>query len=215
VSSKSIEKDPWQVFDDPDRQLCLRQSALDLTPLPIGIASPEGLITFVNPAMARLWRLQEPGDMVGLPVSILWVDGVAVMRRLCYLGSADEGTCEEVALRLDGSTFPVRFHKRRVDDPQGRCLGVVACFEELTELQRLEQDRKQLIAGLAKLVSNVKTLRGVVPICAWCKKIRDEGGHWQQLESFMHDHTEAHFSHGACPECAERLFERDGQEPQA
>ena len=54
----------------------------------------------------------------------------------------------------------------------------------------------------------IATLRGVVPICAWCKKIRDDEGYWKQLESYVRDHTEAEFSHGICPSCAESFSDQ-------
>ena len=52
----------------------------------------------------------------------------------------------------------------------------------------------------------VKTLRGLVPSCAGCKKIRDDKGYWNQLEAYIEDHSEAEFSHGLCPECSRRIY---------
>jgi len=65
---------------------------------------------------------------------------------------------------------------------------------------QLKQHQQQLEEALA----NVKTLRGLVPICAWCKKIRDDNGFWDQLESFVSKHSEAKFSHGICPDCLKK-----------
>jgi DNA-binding LacI/PurR family transcriptional regulator len=70
----------------------------------------------------------------------------------------------------------------------------------------VEIEREQLIGQLQEALASIKTLRGLVPICAACKKIRDDSGYWNQLESFLHSHTEAEFSHGICPECARRLY---------
>jgi hypothetical protein len=50
-------------------------------------------------------------------------------------------------------------------------------------------------------------LRGLLPICSSCKKIRDDQGYWTQLETYIHQHSEADFTHGLCPDCAERLFQ--------
>jgi len=55
---------------------------------------------------------------------------------------------------------------------------------------------------LEKQLTEIKTLRGILPICAVCKKIRDDQGYWNQLESYIHDHSGVDFSHGYCPECA-------------
>jgi two-component system, cell cycle sensor histidine kinase and response regulator CckA len=59
---------------------------------------------------------------------------------------------------------------------------------------------------LTDALDHVRTLRGLVPICAACKKIRDDAGFWHQVETYVHAHTEAEFSHGLCPECAPHYF---------
>jgi hypothetical protein len=59
---------------------------------------------------------------------------------------------------------------------------------------------------LRDTLAHIKVLRGMLPICASCKKVRDDQGYWQQLESYVADHSDAEFSHGICPECAERLY---------
>jgi hypothetical protein len=65
---------------------------------------------------------------------------------------------------------------------------------------RLEKER------LEQALSQIRTLRGLLPICANCKKIRDDKGYWNQLESYIHDHSEAKFSHGICPGCMKKLY---------
>jgi len=61
-------------------------------------------------------------------------------------------------------------------------------------------------AELKKALDEVKTLSGLLPICAACKKVRDDKGYWQQIESFISEHSDAQFSHGLCPHCAEQLY---------
>jgi phosphoserine phosphatase RsbU/P len=62
------------------------------------------------------------------------------------------------------------------------------------------------IKELQQALDEIKTLRGIVPICASCKKIRDDAGYWQQVEVYVRDHTEAEFSHDICPECMKKLY---------
>ena len=69
----------------------------------------------------------------------------------------------------------------------------------------LEQERK-LRAELETTLNEVKVLRGIIPICASCKKIRDSHGYWKQVESYIGEHSEAQFSHGLCEECADKLY---------
>ncbi len=62
------------------------------------------------------------------------------------------------------------------------------------------------VAGLKKALREVKTLRGIVPICSHCKKIRDDQGYWDQVEVYVRKHTEADFSHSICPDCLQRYY---------
>jgi PAS domain S-box-containing protein len=66
--------------------------------------------------------------------------------------------------------------------------------------------RKQAEEALQKAFDQIKTLRGIVPICASCKMIRVDKGYWNHVESYVSDHTEAQFSHGICPECKKKLY---------
>jgi PAS domain S-box-containing protein len=76
---------------------------------------------------------------------------------------------------------------------------VVEELRDVTELINLKEISEYL-------KSEVKTLRGILPICASCKKIRDDKGYWQQVEVYVRDHTHADFSHSYCPECAEKVI---------
>jgi len=87
---------------------------------------------------------------------------------------------------------------------------LVRAIRYAIERKRLERQKEDLIAELKQALSEIKTLRGILPICASCKRIRDDGGYWRQVEAYVHEHTEAQFSHGVCPEClaAERKRNR-------
>ena len=61
-------------------------------------------------------------------------------------------------------------------------------------------------------MADVRTLSGILPICAGCKRIRDDGGYWNEIERYVSQHSEVSFSHGICPECAKKLFETEGME---
>jgi PAS domain S-box-containing protein len=72
--------------------------------------------------------------------------------------------------------------------------------------KRSEQERERLIRELKDALAKVKTLSGLLPICASCKKVRDDKGYWTQIEAFISEHSEAEFSHGICAECAKKLY---------
>lgn len=67
-----------------------------------------------------------------------------------------------------------------------------------------ERQQQELIRQLTEALSEIKTLKGCIPICAWCKKIRNDEGCWDQLENYISKHTDASFSHGLCPDCFEK-----------
>jgi hypothetical protein len=79
-------------------------------------------------------------------------------------------------------------------------------FRYLEEITRRREELVLVNQKLEKALSEVKELSGLLPICSSCKKIRDDQGYWSQLEMYIKDHSKAEFSHGLCPDCAERLY---------
>jgi PAS domain S-box-containing protein len=88
----------------------------------------------------------------------------------------------------------------------GEWMGRRCSNRDITDSKKTEGERERLIEQLQQALAQVKALSGFLPICASCKKIRDDQGYWQQLESYIRDHSEAEFSHGLCPDCARRLY---------
>ena len=74
------------------------------------------------------------------------------------------------------------------------------------KIKQADKEKSVVIAELQKALKKVKTLSGFLPICASCKKIRDDQGYWNQIEVYISEYSEAEFSHGICPECAEKLY---------
>lgn len=79
-------------------------------------------------------------------------------------------------------------------------------IHDISERKIAEKEREGLIEQLQKALEEIKTLKGIVPICSHCKKIRDDKGYWNLLESYIEKHSEASFSHGMCPECSDQLY---------
>jgi PAS domain S-box-containing protein len=77
---------------------------------------------------------------------------------------------------------------------------------EIAQRKKAESAREKLILELQNALFKIRMLSGLLPICASCKKIRDDSGYWQQIEVYIKDHSEADFSHSICPECTERLY---------
>jgi hypothetical protein len=74
------------------------------------------------------------------------------------------------------------------------------------KIKQADEEKSKIIKELQKALDKVKTLSGMLPICASCKKIRDDKGYWNKIEAYIEKHSEAEFSHGICPECAKELY---------
>jgi len=82
---------------------------------------------------------------------------------------------------------------------------ILSLFYDITERQQAENARAKLLSRLQKAISDINVLSGLIPICSSCKKIRDDKGYWNLLESYIEAHSAAEFSHGICPECMKKL----------
>ncbi|MBZ5696868.1 MAG: CHASE3 domain-containing protein [Acidobacteriia bacterium] len=95
---------------------------------------------------------------------------------------------------------------RPLPDESGQPQGGIVVLRDITERRIAEEERDRLIVELYKSLANVKTLAGLLPICAGCKKIRDDKGYWTQVEDYISKHSDVTFSHGLCPQCVSRLY---------
>ena len=83
------------------------------------------------------------------------------------------------------------------------------CFHmDITDRKRIEEERDQLIASLQEALQEIRTLKGIIPICSYCRRIRDEEGAWDKLEEYLARHSNAEFSHGICPDCYVDVMEK-------
>lgn len=89
---------------------------------------------------------------------------------------------------------------------------VLASLADISARKRAEEEREKLVSEREHVLSALKVLNGLLPICASCKKIRDDGGYWNQLEDYITQHSEADFSHSLCPECMAALYPEEAEE---
>lgn len=110
---------------------------------------------------------------------------------------------ELLARRKDGTEFPVEVMLCPVAaSTDSRLIATVV--RDITERKRAEDAQVSLIAQLQSALKEVRTLRGLLPICGYCKNVRTDSGSWQKIELYVKEHTEAEFSHGICPKCYEK-----------
>jgi len=177
------------------------------------VLNKDGNITFMNPEAERLigWtqeelRNKDPHDIIhshGASGKKLPLEECPVFK-VMKTGDKFHST-DEVFRRKDGTTFPVSVLSSPIMD-KGEITASITAFRDITERKKIEKEKEELIEDLRQAISKVKLLSGLLPICASCKKIRDDKGYWNQIESYIRDHSEAEFSHGICPECAKKLY---------
>lgn len=115
----------------------------------------------------------------------------------------------EVCVPLpSGNTYYLTTAKPVTDD-QGTVESVICISKNITKRKLAEIGLKKEHDKLSRAMEEIKALSGLLPICASCKKIRDDKGYWNQLESFIEERSEASFSHGLCPDCSEQIYGRE------
>jgi len=172
---------------------------------PIAILDTEYRIVRTNKAMASKLGLS-PKSIAGAT---------------CYecVHGKDEppANCPHKQLMADGREHTEEVFEERIGgdflvtaspilDSKGVLVGSVHIARDITKQKEIEKERENLIGELQEALANIRTLKGLLPICSACKKIRDDEGYWSQMESYIQDRSEAEFSHGICPDCAKELY---------
>ena len=167
----------------------------------------KGVWQYANGAALRLFGAVMMEQLVGQPViSIVHPDCRAdVEKRMLQLEETEIASpCQEQKMvRFDGMLIDVEEVGIRINY-QGKP-AVQVILRDITERKYLQGELTDKVVQLEVALAKVKQLEGIIPICMYCKKIRDDHESWQQLESYITEHSEAHFSHGICPECLRML----------
>ena len=173
----------------------------------VGIVDAEERFIFANPAAHDIFGVPS-GALTGRNLrEFVDTETFALVRaqtETCQTGK--KSTYEMEIGRPDGKRRTLLVTATPRFDDEGQFTGTFGIFRDVSELKRVEKERERLIVELQEALARVKTLSGMLPICAHCKKIRDDAGYWHQVEVYIRDHSEAEFSHGICPECARKLF---------
>jgi PAS domain S-box-containing protein len=190
--------------------------AVEQSPASIVITDPAGNIEYVNPkfvevtgyalaeVLGRNPRVLKSGEMSPEAYRELWQT----------ITAGDEWHGEFHNKKRNGELYWESASISSIRDLAGRTTHYVAVKEDITVRKQTEAERDRLIQELKAALANVKSLSGLLPICAGCKKIRDDKGYWSQVESYVQAHSEATFTHGLCPECIKRIYpELEGPDP--
>ncbi len=115
--------------------------------------------------------------------------------------------------RVAGGDLQARLNPSEAkDDLDAIAEGLNMLAEEIAASTVSIDRYRELVSELQTALANVKTLSGLLPICAWCKQIRNDKGYWTQLEAYISDHSEASFTHSICPECEAATADKNEDE---
>lgn len=188
-----------------------RAAAFDVSVDCLFILDREGRVTLLNTTAHETlgWTrdaLQDKplADLVLGPSWRSWL-----RRELAHSAATGEGPClgkrvELTALRADGTEFPAEFTFKRLDLAEPPTF--VAFLRDITERKQEEQRLDAHIRALQENLTRSGALNGIIPVCSWCKKIRDQNGAWIPMERYFQARTGAMFSHGYCPDCADSVM---------
>lgn len=124
----------------------------------------------------------------------------------CVEKCAEDGTPYDFELpkyTAKGNLIWVRSIGEAVRDTDGKIIRLQGAFQDITAQKQAEKEKEKLIKELQEALAEVKTLREFLPICSYCKKIRDDQNYWLQIDNYISRHTDTKFSHGICPDCYE------------
>jgi PAS domain S-box-containing protein len=172
-------------------------------------ADLDGKITSWNAGAERLYGVPAPEAIGSALVTLAPPALQAETRQMLEAIRKGEPVADfetTILTRRDGTPVDVASAVSAVKDPTGRIIGIAIVASDITERKEAEREHRKMIAELKETLAQVRQLHGLLPICASCKKIRDEKGNWQALESYISGHSEAEFSHSICPTCAQSLY---------
>ncbi|MGV8058346.1 MAG: PAS domain-containing protein [Smithellaceae bacterium] len=106
----------------------------------------------------------------------------------------------------DGTTITIEASVTMMFDRTGQPVGLRFVTRDVTKHRKHYKEREKLITELREALANVKILSGLLPICSACKKIRNDEGYWEQIESYISERSDADFTHGICPDCRKKLY---------
>jgi len=190
--------------DQAERLMAQYADLYDFAPMGYFNLAADGTILAVNLTGARLLGI-ERARLLNRRFELLVSEADRPIFNTFLLktfAGKDRETCEVALLRAETAPLFVCIEAVVI----GGRLGCRAAVLDVTDRHRAEAERERLISELQTALARVKLLSGLVPICANCKKIRNDQGYWKQLETYISSHSEATFTHAYCPDCIRKLF---------
>lgn len=175
----------------------------DFAPVGYLTISANGLILEANLTAVDMFGVQKR-NLIKLPLTAFISQNdqdIFYLSRKNLLESKKEQICELHCKRADASLFYAQLKNIITPDVDGNSGQFRIVITDITEQKQAAAERERLIVKLQKALDEIKTLRGIIPICSYCRQIRDDKGIWDKIEAYITEHTDSKFSHGICPDC--------------
>ncbi len=166
-------------------------------------------IAFATSGEQALDMVQElEPDLILLDIMMPGMDGLEVCRTLKGIDETRETPIIFLTARTETDDIVKGFEAGGLDyvTKPFQTVELLARVKTHIELKEARDTRDRLIRELREALEKVQLLSGLLPICSYCKKIRDDEGYWTQVEEYITSHSDATFSHGICPACIEKHF---------
>lgn len=176
-----------------------------------------GNCTFANPSCAKILGYKDIDDFLGKNMHALIhyerMDGTVYPNEECKIYKSfrqGKGThvADEILWKADGTSFPVEYWSYPIFKNEA-VVGSVVAFIDISERKLVEEEREKFINKLQKALDEIKILRGILPICSFCKNIRNDEGYYEQIEEYIHKHSGVDFSHTICPSCMKKHYPKE------
>ena len=195
---------------------------IDFFPDPVLVIDPEGIVLAWNRAMENLsgikaidiigkgsqeYSLPFFGERCPMLVDLVFKSDREAEKRYSEIGWSGNILHGEAFMpNLRGGTAYLFGTAAVLRNFKGDIVGAIESIRDITERKHAELEKERLIAELKKALSEIETLQGLIPICSFCKKIRDDEGYWEQIEKYISQRSKAFFSHGICPDCMKKYY---------
>jgi PAS domain S-box-containing protein len=192
----------YNILKEAKQKLELVNTMIEATPDAVFIKDKQGRYVFVNPQATSIFG-KPAEDIIGKTPSDLFPPDVAQAMEdsdSTVMSCAIAITYEKLYAASD-PPIQMLVTKGPMYDSKGEVDAIFAVARDITDLKRLQEEISDKVVQLETALSNVRQLEGIIPICSYCNKIRDNKESWQQMEYYISEHSEAKFSHGICPEC--------------
>lgn len=164
----------------------------------------------VSKELEKISGVDNSEDLIGKTDADVFSADHASKARMDELAVINTGEAvielEEEELLKDGRSVWLSTSKAPLYNEEGEIIGTMGISRNISRMKELETQHIQVIKDLETALGQVKKLSGMVPICSYCKSIRNDEGYWNTIEDYIHEHSEAEFSHGICDCCLGKHF---------